>query len=128
MKIQLFNSQECIDIPNEDIRINFIYAETPNERSAEHDYGVILLPEKVEPPGDFGFSLPLGVEDRLDSHPSVTGYPATNNAPIRTSSGPAVNPIMRENQLEYMIDTEGGFSGSPVWVSHKGHPTVVAIQ
>lgn len=128
MKIQLFNRKEYIDIPNEDVRINSIYAATPTERSAEHDYGVVLLPDGFEPPGDFGFSIPLGVEDRLDSHLSVTGYPTTNNATIRTSNGNAVNPIMRKNQLEYMIDTEGGFSGSPVWLSHKGHPTVVAIQ
>ncbi|KAK0638368.1 hypothetical protein DIS24_g9895 [Lasiodiplodia hormozganensis] len=128
MKIQLFNHKEYIDIPNEDVRINSIYAATPTECSAEHDYGVVLLPDGFEPPGDFGFSIPLGVEDRLDSHLSVTGYPTTNNATIRTSNGKSVNPIMRKNQLEYMIDTEGGFSGSPVWLSHKGHPTVVAIH
>lgn len=128
LKIQLFGSEEYINIPNEDIRVNSVYAATPKEISAEHDYGVILLPKDIKPPGDFGFSLPLGVANRLDCELSVTGYPATNNAGIVTSSGRAVNPIIRKNQLEYIIETEAGLSGSPVWVGYKGHPTVVAIQ
>ncbi|KAB2570087.1 hypothetical protein DBV05_g11233 [Lasiodiplodia theobromae] len=128
LKIKLFGSDEYINIHNEDVRINSVYAATPKEISAENDYGVILLPKNIKPPGDFGFSLLLGVADRLDCELSVTGYPATKNAGIVTISGQVVNPIIRKNQLEYIIETEAGLSGSPVWAGYKGHPTVVAIH
>lgn len=128
LEVLFFGSKEYIPISNKDIRVNPVYAATPKESSAEHDYGVILLSEKYEPPGDFGFSLPLGVADRLDCELSVTGYPAGTDAEIVTSSGRVVNPIIRKNQLEYMVETEPGLSGSPVWVGYKRHPTVVAIQ
>ncbi|KAL1640929.1 hypothetical protein SLS58_006545 [Diplodia intermedia] len=131
--VSLRFKKDEIDIPDSEVHVNEEYAAHPVESSADNDYGVIMLPEGVKAPedfGDFGFSLHLGVADRLDCDLFVTGYRADSGRgkePV-TSSGRCVNPIVRENQLEYLVATEGGLSGSPVWVGYKTHPTVVAIQ
>ncbi|EHK17271.1 uncharacterized protein TRIVIDRAFT_205870 [Trichoderma virens Gv29-8] len=127
LKAHLSNGQ-VINISEDDVRVTEDWKQYPEERrAAQHDYGVILLGDEVKIPGDFGFSLPLSLADRLDCELSVNGYRVTSDHPL-TSTGPCVNPIIHDNQLEYMIETEGGISGSPVWVGYKSQPTVVAIH
>lgn len=131
LKIQLYKSDEEIDIPKDNIRVSSEWENSPEKpHAAASDYGVIFLPEQFQSPGDLGFSLPLGAADRFDCELSVTGYrtgSTTNDSPS-TSTGSCIHPIMDENQLEYDIETEAGLSGSPVWVGYKTHPTVIAIQ
>lgn len=87
------------------------------------------LPAGQVRPG-LGFALKLASEDRLDSSLSVTAY--KSDAPLgsrpTTSSGRCINPIMNRNQLEYLVPTEAGISGAPVWLGYNKYPTVVAIQ
>lgn len=130
LKVRLFNREKEISISNDDVRVNPVYSATPKDCSAEHDYGVIMLPDDEKVPSDFGFSLALGLEDRLNWPLSVTGYPtsASPGDPPETRTGRCMNPIMHKNQLEYAISTDAGLSGSPVWLPYKTHPTVVAIQ
>ena len=103
----------------------------------DDNYGIIMIP-KPPPrttsgprrrPG-LGFALKLAEEERFEGPLSVTAYRsgAPQGSRPTTSSGKCVNPIVNRNQLEYLVETEAGVSGCPVWLGYKRYPTVVAIQ
>ncbi|KAI0102606.1 hypothetical protein GGR51DRAFT_287819 [Nemania sp. FL0031] len=120
-----------VKIDDSQVRISRIYEANPTAASGISDYGAILLPKApgTTYPG-FGFALKLAEEERLEPTLSITSYKAGSNigANPSTSTGPCMNPIINKNQLEYKIDTEGGVSGSAVWVGYNKYPTVVAIH
>ncbi|KZT11210.1 uncharacterized protein LAESUDRAFT_710795 [Laetiporus sulphureus 93-53] len=98
------------------------------DKSPEADYGAIILSSL--PVGDlegFGFSICLGYEQSLPGELCVTGYRATDVAgQPKTSTGHCMGCYTR--RLEYDAQTEQGISGSPVWMYHRGCPTIVAIH
>ena len=120
-------------IKDEDIRISKKYEENPTSASAVDDYGIIMIPKPPRtsrPRPGLGFALKLADEDRFDESLSVTAYRsgAPQGSRPTTSSGKCVNPIINRNQLEYLVETEAGVSGCPVWLGYNRYPTVVAIQ
>lgn len=124
---------DWIPVPDENVRISKKYLMNPTAASAVYDYGVIFPPPLTanQPPyPGLGFSLRLSEEERFDHSFFITAYPSGSSpgsAPSM-STGNCVNPILNPNQLEYMVSTVQGISGSPVWLGFRGHPTVVAIQ
>lgn len=82
----------------------------------EFDYGCIILP-KSQPLGAtvgyFGFAA-LGKDQLKDLLVNNAGYPADKGVGTQWYTAGRVTQV-RKNRLEYMIDTFGGNSGSPVW-------------
>lgn len=95
------------------------------------DYGAIILP-KSAPLGDkvgyFGFSA-LKSATLRNLLVNTSGYPADKSVGTQWYNGGRITNVQR-NQFDYMIDTFGGQSGSPVWkYSHStGTRQVVGIH
>ncbi|KAI1458922.1 hypothetical protein F4805DRAFT_106784 [Annulohypoxylon moriforme] len=121
------------EISERDTRISKVYSNNPTGDSAIDDFGIIILNKNNDPPlpnTAFGFSLRLDEEGRLDSQCNISSYlteATMGDTPIR-STGSFVNPIMNENQLEYLVPTEAGVSGSAIWVGYNGSPIAVAVH
>lgn len=122
------------------IRVRQEYFRKPDESSAVHDYGVIVLDrkQKIGRRG-FGFHLMLGLpskyvagleDDRKDVLQDrwvyVSGYRPIDTDLPRRSEGKCDRP--NSNQLTYKADTEPGMSGGPVWIGFRGVETVVGIH
>lgn len=92
------------------------------------DYGAIILPEdqSLEPLGRFGFAaMP---PDRLPGRmTNIAGYPS--DKPSRTLWYHA-RPIREviDNRITYLIDTAGGQSGAPVWLSEGSERIVAGVH
>ncbi|KAI1090238.1 hypothetical protein F5B19DRAFT_333137 [Rostrohypoxylon terebratum] len=121
------------DIAENDIRISSKYLQKPTSESAIDDFGIISLSKNNDPPPPttaFGFSLRLDEEIRIDGQCNISSYltgTTQGDMPTR-STGSFVNPFIREDQLEYLVTTEAGMSGSAVWVGYNGKPVVVAVH
>ncbi|KAH8587495.1 hypothetical protein B0O99DRAFT_747494 [Bisporella sp. PMI_857] len=105
------------------VKICAAYEQNPGERSAVDDYGAILLPEVNNPRRGFGFCLRLS-SNELKDKVYVTGYKEQDGEPV-TSDGHVVETA---EQLQYMVSTEQGMSGAPVWFAYEGFGTVVGIH
>lgn len=109
----------------------FIQARSPAERRA-HDYGLLLLPrpfpdlERFMPVQALSNDALTGLR-RGTRRLTVAGYPA--DRPIGTLWHHS-EQLRRFNpqRLLYSVDTCPGHSGSPVWTSIKGTPTIVAVH
>ncbi|QLI66159.1 uncharacterized protein G6M90_00g000020 [Metarhizium brunneum] len=123
---------EWISIATENVRVSKAYLARPTEQSATDDFGIIILKsENVKQRRQaFGFSIRLGEDDRIDGQCNISSYSAKSflmDGPTQ-STGRFVNPIIAENQLEYLVGTSAGMSGSVVWVGYNGSPIAVAIH
>lgn len=126
------DGDEWISIATENVRVSKAYLARPTEQSATDDFGIIILKsENVKQRRQaFVFSMRLGEDDRIDGQCNISSYSAKSflmDGPTQ-STGRFVNPIIAENQLEYLVGTSAGMSGSVVWVGCNGSPTAVAIQ
>lgn len=126
------DGDEWISIATENVRVSKAYLARPTEQSATDDFGIIILKsENVKQRRHaFGFSIRLGEDDRIDGQCNISSYSAKSflmDGPTQ-STGRFVNPIIGENQLEYLVGTSAGMSGSAVWVGYNGSPIAVAIQ
>uniref|UniRef100_A0A8H7TRZ2 Serine protease n=1 Tax=Bionectria ochroleuca TaxID=29856 RepID=A0A8H7TRZ2_BIOOC len=120
-------------IEEKDTHISSVYSKTPTKDSAIDDFGIILVDRNSTPPPPttaFGFALRLGEEDRIDGLCNVSSYLVSaqqGDKPTR-STGNFINPLLKEHQLEYLVPTEAGVSGSVVWVGYNGSPVAVAVH
>jgi len=84
--------------------------------TVEHDYGCIILPESSnlgDRVGWFGFAnYPDKTLDNLLVN--TAGYPGDKSFGTQWFNAGRVTHVRRQ-RLEYMIDTIGGQSGSPIW-------------
>ncbi len=100
-----------------------------NGHKREYDYGAIILPRDCPIPagvGAFGFanfSTPYMSSKRLNT----AGFPGDMPAGTMWFMGRKPKQITPRT-LVYEIDTMGGQSGSPVWISVSGRRTVVGIH
>ncbi|KAK2591380.1 hypothetical protein QQS21_010924 [Conoideocrella luteorostrata] len=122
-----------VDIPEKDTHISKEFSSNPTEASAIDDFGIILISKNNDPPPPrtaFGFALRLAEEERIEGFCNISSYLTTaqrGETPTR-STGQFVNPILKEHQLEYLVRTEAGVSGSVVWTGYNGTPVAVAVH
>jgi V8-like Glu-specific endopeptidase len=94
----------------------------------DYDYGAIILPRSGirGEPGAFGFAnytTPYLMNKRLNT----AGYPGDKGGTTMWYHGRRATQVTART-LVYDIDTAGGQSGSPVWVTVNGQRTVVGIH
>ncbi|KAM4063673.1 hypothetical protein HRG_006803 [Hirsutella rhossiliensis] len=101
---------------------------TPSYSNADNDYGSIPVPNEVNacPPRGFRFALKLAHDDlRAKTNMSA----ATGSAPGQAADGEHKTVrLLRGKQTGYDVVTGSGLSGSPVFMTYRGHETVVSIQ
>ncbi|KAH8808632.1 hypothetical protein F5884DRAFT_900848 [Xylogone sp. PMI_703] len=136
-----------IEVNEQDFRICPEYVHDQDDKF--HDYGIILLKPKLERPG-FGFNIRFASQGlgekghawdplldkiiRVDNsclQVYITGY--QDDSPGETFEGQGqlitkVNDRVRQDQLEYKIETKEGVSGSPVWRVDRGGESVIGIH
>ncbi|KAJ4325817.1 hypothetical protein N0V84_003366 [Fusarium piperis] len=122
-----------VDIPEKDTHISKAFSIKPTEASAVDDYGIILISKNNDPrPPEtaFGFALRLAEEESITGQCNISSYLTTTRRgdPPTRSTGGFVNPIMKQHQLEYLVPTEAGMSGSVVWTGYRGKPVAVAVH
>ncbi|MDI3288206.1 peptidoglycan-binding protein [Polyangium sp. 15x6] len=99
------------------------------DRSPEYDYGVILLDEPVRL--DEGFFMPEALpEAELEGAlVNIAGYPQEPDFATRLYYHARALKGVGARVVEYDIDTFGGQSGAPVWLTRpNGERVVVAIH
>lgn len=113
------------------VRVNFpaAYASAPNYMSAwPHDYAVITL--------DRAIGRRVGTWARMASVPAsrltrlrlnTAGYPGDKGGQHLYWTYNRVVSV-RGSRIEYLLDTFGGQSGSPVWLRSGNRRTLVAIH
>lgn len=98
-------------------------------RDRAYDYGAIILPEDCrfgETVGYFGFALRQDAQLQK-SKLNLSGYPADKGA--ETQWFMASQSVMADKEvITYDIDTMGGQSGSPVWVTENNKRYAVGIH
>ncbi|MBD2104094.1 serine protease [Leptolyngbya sp. FACHB-261] len=91
------------------------------KKSRNHDYGVIQLPKNAAVPveiGAFGFAnYPNKI--LLNKRLNLAGYPGDKPAGTLWFHGSKAKAV-RTRVIEYLTDTVGGQSGSPVWIRGQG--------
>jgi glutamyl endopeptidase len=106
-------------------------------KSRDHDYGVIFLPQPFRPVGSgaapFQFEFAALSDANLKGRVmNLSGYPA--DAPANGKNGLKQWFHARQasqvtaRTIVYDIDTGGGQSGSPVWTLQSGRRTAVGIH
>lgn len=112
-----------------EVRRNDLYAspEYINSGSADHDYGLILLPGRGASDDGFGWSAIVKNEE-LD-HRFVTncGFPADKPRGTMWITGGHIS-IYTANRFFYMNDSMSVKSGSPVFTWYGGYWTVLGVQ
>ena len=92
------------------------------------DYGVIILPEdlSLEPLGRFGFTAmpPDQLPGRMTN---IAGYPSDKPANTLWYHARPVREVIG-NRITYLVDTAGGQSGAPVWLSEGRDRIVTGIH
>jgi V8-like Glu-specific endopeptidase len=100
-----------------------------NDRNSDYDYGVIILDQPVdERIGYFGFA-PASDSQLNCNIANISGYPADLDR--ATKQYYHARKIIRSSsrRLYYEIDTYGGQSGSPVWMTiQEGQRIAVGIH
>ncbi|KAI9741648.1 MAG: hypothetical protein M1834_000032 [Cirrosporium novae-zelandiae] len=131
LKIMGIGSVGEILVTNENIRICKSYEQDPGPKNAVNDYGAILIPlrEMQSPRAGFGFNLKLSSmkEVTIEGELRITGY-KTDTDPGKPITNSGVRKKINEHQLEYLVETEKGISGSPVWGAYDGVETVLGIH
>ncbi|KAL7974611.1 hypothetical protein HDV63DRAFT_119152 [Trichoderma sp. SZMC 28014] len=104
----------------------------PPPTHINYDYGAILLPKDE---GQADKRLGLGLDLSLNIDPSlqglrdafVSGYgDGVGSMTLRTCFSPLKG---LGNKIEYYLESkEQGMSGSPIWVTHDGHTTIIGIH
>lgn len=96
-----------------------------NHSSAEHDYGLILLPGKSNE--GFGWTTLLSNQELMGRPLNTCGYPSDYpNGSLWITAGGVEN--VHTYHLHFMQDSMGTGSGSPVYTWYKGFWTIVGIQ
>lgn len=98
------------------------------DRDLDFDYGAIILANdlSLEPLGRFGFAAmpPDQLPGRMTN---IAGYPGDKPASTLWYHARPVREVI-ENRITYMIDTAGGQSGAPVWLSEGGDRIVTGVH
>ena len=114
-----------------EVGTNGFYAapEYINGGSADHDYGLILLPQDSDDVKDYGFSWSAIVQDEELNNCVVVncGYPGDKPEGTMWIKGGKIESVTR-NRIFYMNDAKGGQSGSPVFTWNGSYWTVVGVH
>lgn len=121
-----------VTIPGQDAEVEVfpkhMYA-SPEYRetaSADHDYGLILLPGASDDDG-FGWSAIIKDEELRDRLVTNCGYPGDKPRGTMWITGGNIFKYT-SSRIFYMNDTMGGQSGSPVYTWHNGYWTVLGVH
>ncbi|PTB65480.1 hypothetical protein BBK36DRAFT_1170207 [Trichoderma citrinoviride] len=121
-------SSESPDKPYLKASAIYVSAAYAKKMQEEDDYGVILVPKNPNRPyWGFGFALKRGHDDLLHSSLVLYGIKESDDGYEQTMSNGICVDCMPD-QLEYKLDTNKGFSGSPVIMPYKDLDTAVAIH
>lgn len=96
------------------------------DKDPNYDYGAIILSTQLGiNTGYFGFGV-FTDQILMNSKLNLSGYPGDKPDTQWTMYEKTKNVNLRK--VEYMIDTQPGHSGSPVWIDEKSQHYVVAIH
>ena len=95
-----------------------------NSSSADHDYGLILLPGRST--DGFGWSAIVKDEELENRHVMNCGFPADKPRGSMWISGGTITSYT--NNVLFMHDTSGGLSGSPVYSWYAGYWTALGVR
>lgn len=99
------------------------------DRSPEYDFGAILLDQPVQLGSEFFTPLPLSDAELSGILANIAGYPSDREMASRLFYHARAVQSVGTRRLQYDVDTFGGQSGSPVWVTRPdGTRVVVAIH
>lgn len=121
-----------VTIPGQDAEVEVgpkdMYASPEYQKtaSADHDYGLILLPGASDDDG-FGWSTIIKDEELRDRLVTNCGYPGDKPRGTMWITGGNIVKYT-SNRIFYMNDTMGGQSGSPVYTWHNGYWTVLGVH
>ena len=121
-----------MNVPGEaaiEVGSNDLYASPEYIRSgsADHDYGLILLPGAGASDDGFGWSAIIEDEELDNRLVTNCGYPADKPQGTMWITGGKISSYTA-NRIFYMNDTMGGQSGSPVYTWYGGYWTVLAVH
>ena len=119
-----FPGQEPIEVGSTDL---YASPEYINSGSADHDYGLILLPGPGASDDGFGWSA-IVTNEELDSRLVTNcGFPADKPRGTMWVTGGNISSYTAL-RIFYMNDTMGGQSGSPVYTWYGGYWTIIGVH
>ncbi|MDC0744747.1 peptidoglycan-binding protein [Polyangium mundeleinium] len=99
------------------------------DKSSEYDYGVILLDEPIRLESGFFVPMPASNAELEGVLANIAGYPSDRELGRRLFFHARKLQNIGTRRVQYDIDTFGGQSGSPVWVTlPNGKRIVTAIH
>ncbi|KZT11212.1 uncharacterized protein LAESUDRAFT_710796 [Laetiporus sulphureus 93-53] len=116
-------------VSKQNVRVSNAYIN--GERTPDTNYGVILRPRSsnMAARGGFGFSMTLGSNESAPAELRISGCGAADAADtVTTSTSRCTSCHARHLEYPALAENERSMSGSPVWVSRQGYPTVLAIH
>ena len=120
-----FPGQQTIEVGPEKLYASPEYIESS---SADHDYGLILLPEAGQTSEDgFGWSAIVADEELNNRLVTNCGYPGDKPQGTMWITGGNITSYTA-NRIFYMNDSMGAQSGSPVYTWYGGYWTVLAVH
>lgn len=93
------------------------------------DYGAIILTEDIGLSYGHFSSSTFGDADLMNHMINISGYPATKLGETQLHHENRVNSVS-PTKIYYDVDTEGGQSGSPIWIYEEGsnNPVVIGVH
>lgn len=119
-----FPGEAAIEVGPDDLYASPEYVKSG---SADHDYGLILLPGSGASDDGFGWSAIVENEELDNRLVTNCGYPADKPQGTMWITGGKISTYTT-NRIFYMNDTMGGQSGSPVYTWYGGYWTVLAVH
>ena len=120
----MFPGQKPIKVSNSDLYASPEYTETG---SADHDYGLILLPGPGASDDGFGWSAIVKDEELDNRLVTNCGFPGDKPRGTMWITGGSISKYTA-NMISYYNDTMGGQSGSPVYTWYGGYWTVLGVH
>ncbi|MDI3282202.1 peptidoglycan-binding protein [Polyangium sp. 15x6] len=96
------------------------------DKSSEYDYGVILLDEPIRLESGFFVPMPASNTELEGVLANIAGYPSDRELGRRLFFHARKLQNIGTRRVQYDIDTFGGQSGSPVWVTLRNGKRIVA--
>lgn len=112
-----FPGEAAIEVGPDDLYASPEYVKSG---SADHDYGLILLPGSGASDDGFGWSAIVENEELDNRLVTNCGYPADKPQGTMWITGGKISTYTT-NRIFYMNDTMGGQSGSPVYTWYGGY-------
>ena len=119
-----FPGEAAIEVGRSDL---YASPEYVTSGSADHDYGLILLPGPCSSDDGFGWSAIVENEELQNRLVTNCGYPADKPRGTMWITGGKIESY-KGNRIFYMTDTKNGQSGSPVYTWYGGYWTVLAVH